>query len=66
MFCAAVYPETRGAELLAAWRDFMVTAPKQLSSLAEFSTIPDDPEYPEEARGVLRTGPRGGVRWPRR
>jgi hypothetical protein len=52
MFCAAVYPETRGAELLAAWRDFMVTAPKQLSSLAEFSTIPDDPEYPEEARGV--------------
>jgi FAD/FMN-containing dehydrogenase len=52
MFCAAVYPDTRGAELLTAWRDFMVAAPKQLSSLAEFSTIPDDPEYPEETRGV--------------
>ena len=52
MFCGAVYPETRGAELLAAWRDFMVAAPKQLSSLAEFSAIPDDPENPEEVRGV--------------
>ena len=38
MFCAAAYPETRAAEL-------------QVTSLAEFSTIPDDPEYPEAARG---------------
>jgi FAD/FMN-containing dehydrogenase len=52
MFCAAVYPETRAAELLQRWRDFMIGAPKQVSSLAEFSTIPDDPEYPEETRGV--------------
>jgi Berberine and berberine like len=29
----------------------MTAAPEQVSSLAEFSTIPDDPEYPEEARG---------------
>jgi hypothetical protein len=52
MFCAAVYPETRAAELLASWRDFMMSAPARVSSLAEFSTIPDDPEFPEEARGV--------------
>src|SRR5215471_4478151 len=51
MFCAAVYPESRAAELLPQWRDFMTAAPEQVSSLAEFSTIPDDPEYPEEARG---------------
>jgi FAD/FMN-containing dehydrogenase len=52
MFCAAVYPETRAAELLPLWRDFMLAAPDQISSLAEFSTIPDDPEYPEHTRGV--------------
>jgi FAD/FMN-containing dehydrogenase len=51
MFCAAVYPETRAEELLSMWRDFMTAAPEQVSSLAEFSTIPDDPEYPEAARG---------------
>jgi len=51
MFCAAVYPEDRAVELLPQWRDFMTTAPEQVSSLAEFSTILDDPEYPEEARG---------------
>ena len=51
MFCAAVYPETRAEELLPLWRDYMTAAPKEVSSLAEFSTIPDDPEYPEEARG---------------
>jgi hypothetical protein len=52
MFCAAIYPETRAAELLPLWRDYMNAAPKQVSSLAEFSTIPDDPEYPEDARGL--------------
>ena len=33
------------------WRDFMKTAPEQLSGLAEFSTIPEDPAFPEEAWG---------------
>ena len=51
MFCAAIYPESRAAELLPQWRDFMTAAPEQVSGLAEFSTIPDDPEYPEAARG---------------
>jgi len=52
MFCAAVYPETLAAELLPMWRDFMIAAPDRVSSLAEFSTIPDDPGYPKHARGV--------------
>jgi FAD/FMN-containing dehydrogenase len=52
MFCAPVYPESRATELLPLWRDYMLAAPKQVSGLAEFSTIPDDPEYPDHARGV--------------
>ena len=51
MFCGPAYPEARAAELIALWRDFMARAPAALSSLAEFSTIPDDPSYPEAARG---------------
>ena len=52
MFCAPAYPEARAREILPRWRDFMERAPDRLSGLAEFSTIPDDPAYPAEARGV--------------
>jgi FAD/FMN-containing dehydrogenase len=52
MFCAPAYPETRAREIIPLWRDFMATAPERLSSLVEFSTVPDDPAYPAEARGV--------------
>ena len=52
MFCAPIYPETRAREVIPLWREFMATAPEQLSGLVEFSTIPDDPAYPAEARGV--------------
>ncbi len=52
LFCAPAYPETRASEILPAWRDFMATAPDELSGYVEFSTIPDDPAFPEEARGV--------------
>jgi FAD/FMN-containing dehydrogenase len=52
MFCGPAYPETRAREIMPLWRDFMATAPEQLSGLVEFSTIPDDPAYPAEARGV--------------
>jgi FAD/FMN-containing dehydrogenase len=51
MFCGPAYPEERAPEVMRLWRDFMATAPKALSGLAEFSTIPDDEAYPEEARG---------------
>ena len=51
MFCAPIYPEERANEILPLWRDFMATAPERLSGLAEFSTIPNDPAYPEETWG---------------
>ncbi len=50
MFCGPAYPEERASEILARWRDFMTTAPERLSGLAEFSTLPDDPSLPPEAR----------------
>jgi len=50
-FCGPAYPEERAGEIIPKWRDFMATASARLSGLAEFSTVPDDPSYPEEARG---------------
>jgi FAD/FMN-containing dehydrogenase len=51
MFCGPAYPESHASELIRAWRDFMAKAPARLSSYAEFSTIPRDPGYPEDAWG---------------
>jgi FAD/FMN-containing dehydrogenase len=51
MFRAPAYPEERAKEVLCGWRDFMATAPDEVSGLAEFSTIPRDPAYPEFAWG---------------
>jgi FAD/FMN-containing dehydrogenase len=51
MFCAPAYPEERAGHVLRAWRDFIISAPDRIGSLAEFSTIPDDPDYPVEVRG---------------
>ncbi len=51
MFCAPAYPEELANEILPRWRDYMAMAPDQVSGLAEFSTIPDDPAYPETIRG---------------
>lgn len=51
MFCAPIYPEESANEILPKWRDFMATAPEGLSGLAEFSTIPSDPAYPEACWG---------------
>ena len=52
MFCGPAYPEVRAREIFPLWRSFMATAPDRLSGLVEFSTVPDDPAYPAEARGV--------------
>jgi FAD/FMN-containing dehydrogenase len=52
MFCAPAYREREAATIIAGWRDFMAGAPEQLSSLIEFSTVPDDPAFPADARGV--------------
>jgi FAD/FMN-containing dehydrogenase len=51
MFCAPIYPEERAKEIIPRWRDFMAGAPERLSGLVEFSTIPQDPAYPETAWG---------------
>ena len=47
LFCAPIYPEERANEIIPKWRDFVAAAPDRLSGLAEFSTIPSDPAYPE-------------------
>lgn len=51
MFCAPLYPEERANDILPQWRDFMASVPDQVSGLAEFSTIPRDPSYPESTWG---------------
>lgn len=51
MFCAPLYPEERANEVLPKWRDYMATAPDEVTGLAEFSTIPNDPAYPEDTWG---------------
>jgi FAD/FMN-containing dehydrogenase len=51
MFCAPVYPEEQANEILPKWRDYMATAPDEVTGLAEFSTIPNDPAYPENTWG---------------
>ena len=50
-FCGPAYAEERANEVLPLWRDFMATAPDELSGYAEFSTIPSDPAYPKHAWG---------------
>ncbi|MDL2408495.1 FAD-binding oxidoreductase [Rhizobium calliandrae] len=51
MFCAPVYPEERAVEVLTRWRDYMADAPDEVTGLAEFSTIPHDPAYPQNCWG---------------
>ena len=63
MFRAPVYPEERANEVLRGWRDFMVSAPDEVSGLAEFSTIPSDPAYPKSAWGDAGAQPCNGLRW---
>ncbi len=51
MFCAPGYPEEHAKDILPKWRDYMATAPDEVSGLAEFSTVPRDPAYPETTWG---------------
>ena len=49
MFLGAIYRAEDAPQVVRGWRDFMATAPDEIGgSLVEFSTIPEDPEYPEE------------------
>ncbi|MDX6629070.1 MAG: hypothetical protein QOH00_1316 [Gaiellales bacterium] len=51
MFCAPLYPLSAGSEPIRFWRDFLADKSDDVGSLVEFSTIPHDPEYPEQYWG---------------
>ena len=51
MFAAPIYPLDAGPAPIRAWRDFLADKHDDVGSLVEFSTIPDDPDYPEAAWG---------------
>jgi len=51
MFCAPIYPIEAGAEPIRFWRDFLADKNDDVGSLIEFSTIAEDPEFPEESWG---------------
>ncbi len=53
MFLGAIYRAEDAPQVMRGWRDFMATAPDEIGgSLVEFSTIPADPDYPEETWGA--------------
>jgi FAD/FMN-containing dehydrogenase len=51
MYTAAFYPIEQGAEVFRAWRDYMTTAPDEVTSDATPWTVPADPEIPTELHG---------------
>lgn len=51
MFNAPIYLAEDSPRIVRAWRDFLTTAPVELSGLVEFSTVPEDPDFPQEAWG---------------
>jgi len=48
MHCSAWYPAEDANAILAAWRDFMATAPEELSSSPAFWSVPAIPSIPAE------------------
>ena len=53
MLIMAIYRAEDAPRVICGWRDYMATAPDEIGgTLAEFSTIPADPEYPEETWGA--------------
>ncbi len=53
MFLGAIYRAEDAPRVMRGWRDFMAMAPDEIGgSMVEFSTIPEDPEYPEETWGA--------------
>ena len=49
---ATFYPLEEGPTVIAGWRDFMATAPEELSSLAICWSIPPAPPFPPEVHGT--------------
>ena len=51
MFCAPLYPLSAGRGPIRFWRDFLADKNDDVGSIVEFSTIPSDPDYPEQYWG---------------
>ena len=51
MVGAIFYPQDVGRTVLPAWRDYMATAPDELSSLAFFWNVPEHEPFPPELHG---------------
>ena len=51
MFCAPIYPIEAGPGPIRFWRDFLADKNDRVGSLVEFSTVPEDPAYPQAAWG---------------
>ena len=49
--CAPWYPAEMAQAILPAWRDFMATAPEELSSHLLIWSVPAAPGFPEEFHG---------------
>jgi FAD/FMN-containing dehydrogenase len=49
---AIFYPFEEAKAILPAWRDFMATAPEELSSLAICWSVPPHPPFPPELHGT--------------
>ena len=51
MLAGPMYPAEGAGDVLRSWRDFMATAPDEITSNAIFMTIPEGPMFPEETHG---------------
>jgi len=52
MVGAVFYPQEAAREVLPAWRDYMASAPEELSSLAFFWNVPPHEPFPPEHHGT--------------
>lgn len=50
--CACFYPLAEASRVLRGWRDFMATAPEELSSLALCWSLPASEPFPPELHGA--------------
>ena len=51
MFCAPIYPIEAAAGAIRFWRDFLADKNDRVGSLAEFSTVAESEDFPEESWG---------------
>jgi len=51
MFCAPIYPIEMAGKVIRAWRDFLVDKNDCITGLAEFSTVAESPDFPQEVWG---------------